>query len=191
MAENLKRKRFDFVFNMLANNDLEIFGSKISLLDVGCNCGKDFLRFLFNNERFNLYGIDVYESKIEAKNLKFILMDAEKIDFPDNFFDITISIGTLEHIQPIEKLSKVISEINRVSKSYYIAVPCIATLIEPHTLSPLWQLRDHNKKSECHELNYFSDDVWLKFQGFKDARTLRHNYLSVLKQDLWIFKTYR
>lgn len=187
LAESLKKKRFNFIMEVLAKNDLEMLGSRITLLDLGCENGKDFLRFLFDNERFDLYGIDLRDNEIRAKNFKFFLMDAEKTDFPDKFFDITISMGVLEHIQPIEKLCKVISEIERISKSYYISVPSIATIYEPHKGSFLWQLRNRNNKNGDLALNYYSDEAWLQFNGFKNALTTRKNYLFFIN-NLWIYK---
>lgn len=187
-ANNFKKNRFNFIFNSLINEDIENMPHTIKLLDVGCSNGKDLLGFLLNNEKFDLYGIDINDYKIDATNFKFVKGDAESIDFPDKYFDITISMGVLEHIQPVEKLCKVISEINRVSKSYYVMIPSIGTLFEPHVGSIMWQIKDHNKKKKHSSLNYYSDEAWLQFSGFKNAVTRRKYYIPLVKQDLWIYK---
>jgi ubiquinone/menaquinone biosynthesis C-methylase UbiE len=76
------------------------------ILDLGCGMGVDFIRFLSIEKPINLYGLDLTDTGICAKNFNMVVGDAEHIDFPDNYFHHLVSIGVLEHIQPIEKLSK-------------------------------------------------------------------------------------
>ncbi|KUK77282.1 MAG: Methyltransferase type 11 [candidate division WS6 bacterium 34_10] len=99
-------------------------------------------------------------------------------------------MGVLEHIEPIEKLCKVVSEIDRVFKEYCVVVPCINTVLEPHLKSLRWQLRDYNKKRRIEGVgvNYFSDDAWLKFDGFKDASIKRFWYIPGILLNIMIYK---
>jgi ubiquinone/menaquinone biosynthesis C-methylase UbiE len=115
-------------------------------------------------------------------------MDAEHLDFEDKYFDIVVSFGLFEHIQPIEKLCKAISEVERVAKSYVICVPSIATVFEPHVMSFYWQLRSPKKKAPHNALNYCSDDAWLQFNGFSGAKITRFWYIPLLIQDTFIYK---
>lgn len=146
-------------------------GKKNKILDIGCSNGKDAIQFLDDNNKFELYGVDILENQIEQDNFSFIKCNAEKIPFEDDYFDIVISIGALEYIEPMEKLSRVIKEINRAGKSYVIAIPSVSTIVEPHTMGLFWPLRLH--KDMLHKdtkaklkLNFFSEHTWSKFEGF-------------------------
>ena len=138
---------------------------------------------MLSSTKHNLYGIDVFDTGLAQDNFKLIIADAETIPFPDGWFDIVVSFGVLEHIEPIDKLDRVIKEIKRVAKKYCIVVPSISTVIEPHMLSPFWQLRHHNMSWN---LNYFSDEAWTKFSDFHDAKTKRTYYLSLLISNLMV-----
>lgn len=131
--------------------------------------------------------MDVDKYDIQQANVRFIHGDAERIDFPDRYFDVLVSIGVLEHIEPIEKLCRVITEMRRVSKSYCVMVPSMGTILEPHTMRLRWQLRDRNKKPTIGNLNYYSDEVWTKFEGFRGAQTRRFWSIPCLSQGLAIF----
>jgi ubiquinone/menaquinone biosynthesis C-methylase UbiE len=159
------------------------------ILELGCGNGMDFIQFLPNEKSFKLYGLDLVDTGIRFKNFNMIVGDAEAIDFSDNYFHFLISIGVLEHIQPVEKLVNVINEIRRVSKAFCIIVPCINTLIEPHTQIVFWQLRDYYKKDQRdYKLNYFSDESWLAFNGFKGAKIKRISYIPFFVKNLIIYK---
>ena len=188
LARRFKQRRLKFVDKLTGGKISAINDDgKKKILDVGCANGKDFMQFLTNRKDLELFGIDIEDLGFRSDNFKMIVQDAEHLDFPDNYFDITVSMGVLEHVQPIEKLSKVIKEIDRVSKSYFVMVPAISTLLEPHTGEFFWQLKDRNKKNHHPSLNYYSDDAWMQFEGFLEARTTRFSYLPLLKKDLWIY----
>lgn len=160
-----------------------------SILDVGCGTGADFTRFAVE-DGFRCHGLDI-RRQTHLANFEFTQGTACNLPFPDHHFDAAVSVGVFEHIQPIEDLCKAASEIARVAKSYCVLVPSIGTLMEPHTFSPLWHTRDHYKKAEInYPLNFFSDEAWLQFEGFKGARTARFWYMPAI-QNLMIFKTLR
>ena len=95
------------------------------ILDVGC--GKGFLLYDFfkTNPESDLYGIDISEYAIKnAKpeiQEKITLGNATKLPWPDNFFDLVISINTLHNLYTFE-LEKAILEIQRVGLNKYICV---------------------------------------------------------------------
>jgi ubiquinone/menaquinone biosynthesis C-methylase UbiE len=146
------------------------------------------LKFFKDVKGVNLTGIDIAPQNIRQSNVTFLQMDAEATPFKDKSFDLTVSIGVLEHIEPIEKLSKVIAEIDRISKAYAIIVPNISTLLEPHTVDFFWQLRAGNKKKKYGALNYFSDEAWLQFGGFSGAEIRRFAYIPGLIKNTVIVK---
>jgi ubiquinone/menaquinone biosynthesis C-methylase UbiE len=189
ISNRFQYKRVQAIDKICNNQILQKNSFPIKIIEIGCGEGKDFIKFLSNRNDLKLVGLDVKDHKIKQDNFQMIVEDAEHISFPDKYFDYAISIGVLEHITPIEKLCSAIREIDRVSKSYCVVVPSINTLLEPHTGSFKWQLKDHNKKEMVSfGLNYISDDGWLEFSGFKNAQTLRYDYIPMLINDLIIFK---
>lgn len=107
-------------------NDMAESGAKIKslrILDIGCGSG--FFEVLLGREGHEVTGIDLTEEMIVnskrlieqngpyAKPVNALQMDAEKLDFPDESFDVVISRNltwTLPH--PIEAYA----EWNRVLK---------------------------------------------------------------------------
>ena len=108
----------------------------VRILELGCGMGVDFIRFLSHEKSLTLYGLDLIDTGICAKNFNMVVGDAEHLGFPDNYFHFLVSIGVLEHIQSVEKLANVIKEINRVSKSYCIVVPCMPIRLAQAPLIP-------------------------------------------------------
>lgn len=154
---------------------------QLKILDVGCNSGKDFIKLLHNRYNLELYGVDLLDNSIEQDNFTFLKCDAGQLPFEDNFFDITISIGTLEHITPIEKLSRLIKEIQRVSRSYCIIVPSINTYLEPHVFKTNYPQKKFQGGIGI-PLLFFSDEAWLSFEGFAGAKIDRFKYMPFIEQ---------
>ena len=175
------------VVSKITNIDILKLGTEFKkILEVGCGNGNDFVRHITNNN-LKIIGLDIRDTGLKKENFEMIVTDAETISFPDKYFDLTFSCGVLEHIQPVEKLSRMIKEIRRVSKRYIVIVPSISTLIEPHTGSILWQFRSKGKKT-YRKLNYYSDATWLQFEGFNNAKSRRFFHLPFIITDLLIYK---
>jgi len=89
------------------------------ILDVGCAKGFMLYDFKKLNQSFNVYGIDVSKYAIEnsTKEVKDFLKvaDAKNIPFPDDYFDIVISINTIHNLDRKE-CSHALKEIQRVTK---------------------------------------------------------------------------
>lgn len=89
------------------------------ILDVGCAKGFMLHDFKLLNENFQIYGIDISEYAI--KNCHPSVKDfvkignAKKIDYPDNYFDLVISINSVHNLD-FENCKKALKEIQRVSK---------------------------------------------------------------------------
>lgn len=90
-----------------------------SVLDIGCHSGL-FTRYLVKATKAKkVYGIDVSRqavlmAKKRIKNGIFIVANAHKLPFKDNFFDGVFCLEVLEHV---EEPNKVLKEIKRVLKS--------------------------------------------------------------------------
>lgn len=165
ISNHFRKRRFEKICEALNLKP----GDRV--LEVGCASGIDFMQFA---EDFDATGIDLVNLP-KVCDFNFQQMNAKSLPWPDNFFDAVVSIGVLEHIQPMTDLCDVTNEICRVGKRFCVIVPSNGTWIEPHTWSPLWQMRGQFAKKPCaFELNYFSDEAWLQFPGFIGANTRRY-----------------
>jgi len=90
------------------------------ILDAGCGNGRHVI--FFAEQGFDVYGIDISKEAIEIANAwlakkglkaKLKAGDIEKLPFEDEYFDVVISYGVLDHI-PFSKAKKAIEEIKRV-----------------------------------------------------------------------------
>jgi ubiquinone/menaquinone biosynthesis C-methylase UbiE len=96
------------------------------VLDIGCGIGgwlRDFIQWGAKPE--NLYGIDLLEDKIkEAKqlnpNVNFICGSAEKLNFPDESFDIVLQSTCFTSIFDSEMKKRIAGEMLRVVRDHGI-----------------------------------------------------------------------
>lgn len=182
-TRRLKLRRVEM---MLAAADFSLEGPA-RILEVGCGNGQDFVHHLGSCKQVELFGMDIDDYGIEQENFTFVQGDASSIPFPDRHFDLVVSIGVLEHIEPISKLLTMIGEIRRVAKRFAIVVPSISTRLEPHTIEWRWQLKPHGTKRAVPALNYFSDEAWLQFDGFRNAEIKTFDYLPLLIRNVVIY----
>lgn len=130
--------------------------NKSSILDVGC--GKGFMMHDFKEAipGIHIEGVDISEYALDhsLEDVKpFIkLANAKKLPFPDNSFDLVISINTVHNL-PLEDCRKALKEIMRVSKKYaFITVDAYRNLREKKRMDA-WNLT---------ALTYMSVDEWKK-----------------------------
>ncbi len=90
------------------------------ILDAGCGNGRHVL--FFQEQGYETYGVDISSESVELgnewlkrKGLKPTLQigDITNLPFDDNYFDVIISYGVLDHIS-FSAAKKAIKEINRV-----------------------------------------------------------------------------
>lgn len=113
------------------------------ILDVGC--GKAFLLYEFTRvlPGVEVQGVDLSDYAIknakEEIRTQLQVADASRLPFPDQSFDLVISINTLHNL-PIDALWKALQEIERVGReSKYISVESYRTEREKVNLL-YWQL---------------------------------------------------
>lgn len=187
-VRRLSWRRLQFLDDIVGGQLLRP-SERVRILDVGCSTGKDLVRFLDECTDVEIVGLDLTDRGLRQSNFQMVVGDAEQMPFPDEYFDLTFSIGVLEHILPLEKLARVAQEIRRVSKAYAVVVPSLGSLIEPHSASPLWHLRDAYKKPAYGgTLCYLSDEGWLGLGGFRNAQSRRFGHLPLLVSNLIIFE---
>ena len=180
LSTRFKRRRFRKI--MQAIN----VSGKLKILDVGCSYGHDALQFLNDGEKYSCWGVDIKPRIIDQDNVTFMQANARELPFEDKFFDIVITIGLLEHIEPIEDLAQVISELDRVGKHQLSVVPSVTTLIEPHTGKWRLPLRLHNRSSV--RLNFLSEFTWTKFKGFGNCKVKRFYYIFPWMKNTLIYR---
>jgi len=90
------------------------------LLEVGCGTGTDSLQFarggvVFTAVDLTPRSIEIARKRFEVYNQqgKFILSDAENLNFPDESFDVVYSFGVIHHTPNTERAA---TEIHRVLK---------------------------------------------------------------------------
>jgi ubiquinone/menaquinone biosynthesis C-methylase UbiE len=92
-----------------------------SVLDVGC--GKGFMLYDFKQlmPQLTIVGIDISEYAIAnaKEEVKSALQvgNANELPYPDNSFDLVISINTVHNL-PLEECKQAIREIERVSRQH-------------------------------------------------------------------------
>lgn len=99
--------------------DYYSLNSNSKILDIGC--GKGYLLYDLTKQinGLDIYGIDISEyaiknSKEEVRD-KLVIGNAVELPWPDDYFDLVISINTLHNLYNYE-LSKALKEMERVSK---------------------------------------------------------------------------
>jgi ubiquinone/menaquinone biosynthesis C-methylase UbiE len=184
VARRAKRRRVDLMLQSAGINPKQ----ELRILEIGCGNGQDFISHFRGMSQLKLFGMDIDDYGIQQPNFSFVHGDATNIPFPDGYFDLVVSIGVLEHIEPISRLLEMTREIERVGKAYSVVVPSIATRLEPHTMVWRWQLKPWGRKRAVPALNYFSDEAWLQFDGFRSASIKTFAYLPVLIKNTLIFK---
>lgn len=190
IVSRISRRRLRFIDGLYGGRLFQPQNSGLKVLEVGCHIGKDFVSFFKGRTDLDIKGLDLKDFGLRQENFEMIVGDAEHIPFSNNYFDLVIAIGVLEHIVPIEKLSMVIREINRVSHSYIVIVPSAKTLVEPHLAQVFWQIRDRNMKTPypLGPLLHMSDDAWVQFEGFKQAETTHWKHIPPFINNLVIYK---
>ncbi len=102
------------VFNFLNKHE------EGNLLDLGCGSGRNFIK-----RKGKIYAVDFSEKMIELakktaneKEIEIIssVMNEEKIDYPDEYFDVAVFIAVLHCVETKEKRERLLKELYRVLK---------------------------------------------------------------------------
>lgn len=72
---------------------------KLKILDIGCGTGAimDYLK----NKGHEVFGVDMSDEALkycQAKGLAVEIGKADRVDFPDGYFDVVLSLDVLEHL---------------------------------------------------------------------------------------------
>jgi ubiquinone/menaquinone biosynthesis C-methylase UbiE len=107
-------------YNVVGNQFQEYLKSKNKkILEVGCSTG-NLARQIIDMDSNSYYGVDISKEYINiatksTPNGKFLLMDARKLDFHNEFFDIVMLSSVLHHMDD-EVGKNCFKEVHRVLK---------------------------------------------------------------------------
>tara|TARA_Y200000002_G_C22677699_1_gene662791 strand:- start:299 stop:955 length:657 start_codon:yes stop_codon:yes gene_type:complete len=142
--------------------------SSSRVLDVGCAKGFMVYDMSVSLNSNSIYGIDISEYAIEnckpeVSNNVYV-GEAHKINFPDKFFDLAISINTI-HNYEVNGVKKCLKELDRVSKSSFITVDAYRNDIEKKNmfdwnLTALTILHRDDWIKLFEEVDYQGDYYW-------------------------------
>jgi pseudaminic acid biosynthesis-associated methylase len=114
------KKQWGITRTELNEEFLSNVDKKSRILEIGCNRANQ-LHVLQTQGFESLWGIEINKKAIEIgrENKSFNLVEASAFDLPfkTNYFEVVFTSGVLIHIAP-DNLSKVITEMYRVSKRY-------------------------------------------------------------------------
>jgi len=164
--------------------ELSAVNSSHKVIEVGTGTGN--LAIEFTKHAGEVVGIDISpdmlkiaESKNTLQNVKFILMDATKLQFPDKSFDIGV-ISTVLHEMPKESREKVLKELIRVTKEKIIIID--------YALSRNTLLKNILAKTiSLYESKYFYNFISTNFKDFISSLGLK---ISIEKKVFGLFNIY-
>jgi cyclopropane fatty-acyl-phospholipid synthase-like methyltransferase len=193
-----KRKRYEEIVHLLNLKPHE------KILNIGSGKGYTFEAF---NETNPITGMDIFpkeENVISQKNFKYIQRKNDPLPFKDKEFDVVVSIGVLEHIQPEESFLKTCEEIQRVGKKFLVIVPSITTILEPHYGFPFFHLlplkgqkflqknfnlkyiEENQQESDYEYIRYLRKKEWKKL--FPSSKIKTYMHIGPLVTNLFIWK---
>ncbi len=138
------------------------------VLDIACGTGYGS-DMMARGGAQRVVGIDIDAEAVQyaqdhyhAENSTYLCGSAEKIEFPDSYFDVIVSFETIEHLEETVR-KKYLQEMRRVLK-----VDGLIVLSTPNKLiSSPWSVRPLN---QFHQLEFYRSDL---------ERELAENKLTV------------
>jgi len=119
-----------------------VLNKETTLLDVGC--GNGFFTYYFN-KICDVSGVDYSEKLLKMNPVKkTFLMNAKKLEFENNSFDIVFANALLHHVDDIDQVLK---EMKRLSKKYVI-------ILDANRNNPLLSLFSFFVKEERKALRF-------------------------------------
>lgn len=115
--------------------------SKLDMLDVGCAAG--FGTKIYAGHFRRVVGIDIDEPAVryavrynKLPNIEYLVMDSQRVAFPDESFDMIICTHVYEHVPDAKKLMSEIYRLLKVGGICYFTAGNRLSLIEPHYRLP-------------------------------------------------------
>jgi len=163
------------------------------VLEVGCGDGYG-AAFLAKSTR-SIIAVDyekevilTAQNKYQANNLKYLCMDATRLEFPENEFDLVCSFQVIEHI-PENRLLTYLAELNRVLKPdgalYLSTLNLEKVMKDPHIYK---KNPAHCKEFGIRDLEVILSKVFNNYVIFGLHPSFKHKFYLILKKS-GIFKS--
>jgi ubiquinone/menaquinone biosynthesis C-methylase UbiE len=171
-----RKARVDFILSKITTRE------EMNIIDIGCGVdGRSFDDYV--SPRWSIAGIDIHsEDRVRHTHPRFsyLRQDAQNLgQFRDGEFDLSISIGMMEHVTDPEVFRRICAEIQRVAKQYIVVVPYRYCWIEPHFGVPFFPLlpertqktlvKTLNLSGLRHVLDEDPDHIKKNYQWFTNA----------------------
>lgn len=106
------------------------------ILDIGCGNAKYFLKL--ENKFKEFFGVELSNVHFKAAKKifpkgKYIVADANKLPFPENYFDTIISFGAFEHNNDIDAIFKECYRTLNKNGTLLFSVPNYVSTLFPYT----------------------------------------------------------
>ncbi len=166
-----------------------------NILDIGCGNGY-FIGEIEKCNRVkdheqNYYGIDISTEAVKKANeryddINFYRMDAMSLDFGDEYFDIVLSYGAIEHVR---KPEIAIKEIQRVLKNdglFLMMVPALDYYRNDRTDEGWYEDLDSNRQLQWNYLRETWEEMFKKV-GLKLFNVVESKKYGALKTGVFFF----
>jgi len=101
---------------------------RIKILDAAA--GEGYISMKLNEKGFEVYPVDINPSNFKYKQLTCVKADLnEKIPFADGFFDLAISIETIEHLENPYQFFRELNRVLKPSGQLIITVPNVTNIL--------------------------------------------------------------
>jgi len=138
-----------------------------SVLDVACGTGFGS-NYLLNQDAMSVIGADYSDiaigyahTRYSKKGLKFVIVDAQQMPFPDNSFDTVVSMETIEHLPDYQAFLRECKRVLRPGGVFICSTPN-KNVSMPVTgeLNP-FHIKEFNADELNNLLNQYFDNVSL------------------------------
>lgn len=159
---------------------IEELGRVNKILDVGCGKGEVGYILLTKKISKYVYGVDVDEDALKEARKKGLLtfkvdLNSEKLPFPEEFFDIIISLDVIEHIINIDNM---MSEIRRVLKTNGILI--ISTPNVQFIYHIIRLILGYGPRTSFGDAKYYGSELYdhghVHYFTIKDLRNILERY---------------
>jgi SAM-dependent methyltransferase len=193
LAGRFNRARYDRVMATLGVVPAD------RVVELGCGRGgRSIARFNVTNQ---IVGIDVVSPDlvtVHQPNFTYVRGDASHLGWiRDDEFDVVVSFGMLEHLQPRERMVEAIREAQRIAHRYCFVVPHRYAFVEPHFLLPFFPIwpdrlksflirrfslgsQRRNASGKWQHIHWLPKDQWRDLFDDPNLRIVDHWYGPVL-----------